>query len=82
MTNREWLSTLTDEEFVMWMSVSVSESYTIDNDGNRYYLTPPMPWTPTAKEVVRDSTNAVLRMIKWLSEERIDFKCTKNEKPT
>ena len=69
MTNREWLRTLSDEEFTKWC---LHEEYgNFDFQKNTYIREQPSPRLETLKFTSTSSYNALL---KWLKEERIEVK--------
>lgn len=61
MTNREWLESLTDDEFVEWLVGSE------DFDQKTMELRPP---TPKLETIKRASTSTVAYLKEWLKEER------------
>lgn len=61
MTNREWLESLTDEEFVAWL---VFDEYINNNTME------PIPPTPKLYTLKYASTNTPEYLRKWLKEER------------
>lgn len=70
MTNREWLSTLTDEEFVEWVMGDYMSAYFYTEDNQIEWFRPPQSYSPTVVEIVSRTTNAKIRLKEWLNEER------------
>ena len=67
MTNREWLNTLSDEDFVKWCLAEGNMVF--DFAKNDYEIMQPYPTLHTIKYSFTSSYDALL---KWLGEERYD----------
>lgn len=71
MTNREWLNTLSNEDFVKWClneeNTIIRPSYTADK---MYKICEPTPKLETIKYQYTSSYDGLL---KWLDEERINY---------
>ncbi len=63
MTNREWLSTLSDEDFAKWCFYPVSQ------DANGNYIQP----FPTLQTIAVSNTSSYGGLLGWLKEERIEY---------
>lgn len=61
MTNREWLETLTDEEFVEWLL----NEHSLD-----WSTMKPRKVSPTLREVMVVATSSSWAIKEWLKEER------------
>ena len=62
MTNREWLNTLSDEDFVSWL---------LDDERVKDYQTyEVMQPTPKLETLKRTATSSSWMVSKWLKEER------------
>ena len=70
MTNREWLSTLTDEEFVEWALGDYVSVYLYSENNQIEWFRPPQSYSPTLMEIVSNTTSAKIKLKEWLKEER------------
>ena len=67
MTNREWLNSLSDDEFIKW--IYADETYTWNiNTGEKVVFSPGC--SPCLNEVVRSYISATFRLKQWLEETR------------
>ena len=69
MTNRQWLNTLTNEELAHWILDKESSLCADKKSGKMYYDN----LSPRLREVYAFYNDAVLRLIEWLDEERVDY---------
>lgn len=70
MKNREWLNTLTNEEFVDWVMSDYVSAYWYTEDNQIEWFRPPQSYSPTVAEIVSRTTDARIRLKEWLNEER------------
>lgn len=68
MTNREWLATLTDEEFAEWATHGESINLDCLVDEELYICKQP---TPKLETIKYSDTSSYYGLLKWLKEERI-----------
>ena len=68
MTNREWLATLTDEDFVNWLYAEKSIFY----DHRTLKVIEQAVYYPTLTEITMGWSSYSGRMLQWLNEERKD----------
>jgi hypothetical protein len=66
MTNREWLATLSDEDFVNWIYAEKS----IFHDPKTFKVVEQAVYYPTKTEITMGWTSYSDRMLQWLGEER------------
>lgn len=79
MTNREWLSTLTDEEFAIWVfGAPVPIVY---RKVNGHFEPDGLPdkLAPRLEEIKRRSNSSYHELLDWLSKERSEHKSWKLE---
>ena len=67
MTNREWLNTLSDEDFTKWCLYEAQNFF--NRKTNEYDIVQPYPTLHTIKISFTSSYDGLL---KWLNEERIE----------
>ena len=67
MTNREWLNSLSNEDFVKW--IYAEETRTWNPDTKETLVFAPN-YSPCLNEIVRLWTSATFRLQQWLEEER------------
>ena len=67
MTNREWLSKMGDEDFVNWIYAERTRAY--DFDERKAEVIAPN-YSPSLSEIIAGWTDARLRLLGWLKEER------------
>lgn len=65
MTNREWLNSLSDEDFVTWLTKD--EDLVPSKDGDRFIGVQPSPRFRTLKS---EWTSLAAGLTNWLREER------------
>lgn len=68
MTNREWLATLSNEDFVNWIYAEKSIFY----DHRALKVVEKAVYYPTLTEVTMGWNHYSGRMLQWLNEERKD----------
>lgn len=73
MTNREWLSTLSDEDFARWCFWKNSFSYTVDAENGDIQVEKISEFSPTLYEASNNSTYAELSLVEWLKQDRESF---------
>lgn len=69
MTNREWLNSLSNVDFVRFIFADRSFYETIDKDGKATKIILCEP-SPVLKEVVDNYNSASARFLQWLDENR------------
>ena len=69
MTNREWLNSLSNEDFIKWL-YNHEEPTPYEYEGNTFYKCE-QP-TPKLETIARGSTHTRMALKKWLDEERKD----------
>ena len=67
MTNREWLNSLSNPEFVKWMLEESTRYYDFNKREEVVYAP---NYSPCMQEVVRGWTSVSFRLEQWLDEER------------
>lgn len=67
MTNREWLNSLSNEDFVKWILEDYTRYYDI-NKREEVVFAP--GYSPCMQEVIRGWTSSSFRLAQWLDEER------------
>jgi hypothetical protein len=68
MTNREWLATLSNEDFVNWLYAEQSIFY----DPTTFEVVAKAVYYPTKTEVTMGWNSYSERLLQWLGEERKD----------
>lgn len=67
MTNREWINSLSDDDFVKWSCAQITPPRIVD--GKVFYD----KLHPTLREVTSRFVPGDLGLLKWLKEDRIDY---------
>ncbi len=67
MTNKEWLATLSEEDFANWLYSERTRTYDLEH--NKMVVFAPN-YSPCLQEVVIGWTNYHQRLVMWLKEER------------
>lgn len=74
MTNREWLATLSDEDFIFWMTEHRGCESDWNTETGIYEIVSVYPFYPTKYEICAFHTNSNTRLLEWFKEERKDPK--------
>ncbi len=67
MTNKEWLATLSEEDFANWLYTDRTRTYDVEH--NKMVVFSPN-YSPCLKEVVIGWNDYHQRLVMWLKEER------------
>ena len=70
MTNREWLSTLSDEEFYLWLYEKQSVYYKENPLTKKLEIKPLGNYSPTLWEITSNSTQSQTTLLNWFKEKR------------
>lgn len=70
MTNREWLGTLSNEEFVEWVLNDYKTMWLYARGYKIEWSRLPQSYSPTVAEIVSSTTDAKITLKEWLNEER------------
>lgn len=74
MTNREWLNTLTDEQFAEWAVINNPMPFTIEKICGGFKITEiPDKLYPRLQEIKANSTSSFYALIEWLKKEHFDW---------
>ena len=65
MTNREWLATLTDDEFVDWC---------LGKDFIDFNTFLPIGLYPHLENITSSYTSSFYGLLEWLKQERVEYK--------
>jgi len=80
MTNREWLATLTDEEFADWALFDpVPFSFRKNEEGKYVLDSKPDKVYPRLNELRRRYTSSFQGLIEWLGQEYVPFEIAGGE---
>lgn len=77
MTNREWLGTLSDIDFIFWMKEEKGCESKWNSKTMAYEIVKVYPFYPTKYEVCAFYTNSDARLLEWFKEERKEVEIKK-----
>lgn len=71
MTNREWLSTLTNDELTEWMLVPPTPVYYEKGDGFWYIGCEPDKLYPRLNAIISNTNQSIGALREWLDKEHV-----------
>ena len=73
MTNREWLNTLSNEDFAKWAAEPNVDPFELKKVKGKFVVDKINdPLYPRLRQILLESTYSFYSLIEWLSKERFD----------